>query len=71
MMSWETINEMLGLAAVDQVYCQQLLVNPLAAAQAQGFKLTQQEQDILRDIKAHDLYEFSQMVLARLAPDSQ
>lgn len=69
-MSWVVINEMLGLAAVDHVFCQQLLAEPVAAAQAYGFELTQQEQDILHGITARDLQEFSQTALARLPPDS-
>jgi hypothetical protein len=69
-MSWTTINEILGLAAIDHAFCQELLANPLQAVQKRGFQLTTQEQHTFRRIKARDLQDFSQQVLSSLAPDS-
>lgn len=63
-MSWKTINEILGSAILDEAFCQELLEHPLQAVQPRNFKLTAEEQEKLRDIKARDLVEFSQMVLA-------
>lgn len=69
-MSWQIINEILGLAAIDHEFCQRLLVDPLRAAQEQGFRLTPREQSIFNTITARDLQEFSQQVLASLAPEN-
>jgi hypothetical protein len=66
-MSWEVINEMLGLALVDHEFCQQFLVDPLAAACAHAFDLTPQEQEMLAKIGTHDLYEFGHTLLSLLA----
>ena len=63
-MSWKTINEILGSAILDEAFCLELLEHPLQAVQPRNFELTAEEQDKLRDIKARDLVEFSQMVLA-------
>lgn len=70
-MSWQTINEILGLAAIDHEFCQRLLVDPLRAAQEQGFQLTSREQSVLSNITARDLHELSQQILAALGPDNQ
>ncbi len=70
-MSWQSINEMLGLAIVDQTFCRQLLADPVGSAKARGFELTEREEAILLGITAHDLHEFSQAVLAYLSPGSR
>lgn len=62
----ETINAILGLATVDEEFCQALLANPLAAAQARYFELTEDEKKLLKAISATTLTEFSQQLLARL-----
>ena len=62
-MSWKTINAMLGLAATDEAFCQELLQNPVQAALQRQFTLTREEQDKLSQIHANDLAEFSQQVL--------
>jgi len=69
-MSWETINEMLILASVDPDFCKELLDNALNAARGHGFKLTLEEQKILQDIHAHDIYELSQILVRQLGPAS-
>lgn len=68
-MTRKTINAILGLASIDQTFCQQLLDDPLQAVQSKNFELSQEEQEIFRRISAHDLYEFSQILLTLL--DSQ
>lgn len=68
-MSWKTINELLGRATIDRRFAQKLLANPLQAALEGGFDLTPQEQAVLRDVKANDLAELSQILLARLKGD--
>ncbi len=65
-MSWKIINQILGLAAVDQEFAQKLLQDPLAAVGAQGFELTPEERHIFREISASNLREFSQHLLQEL-----
>ena len=68
-MPWKTINLILGLAATNQQFCHELLRNPLEAALAQNFELTQEEQHAFKKIVAQDLVEFSQKILLLLGPD--
>lgn len=67
-MSWETINQVLGLATLDDDFCQELLKDPCAAIQKQGFRLTQEEENVLSWITAGTLPELTQMVFDRFAP---
>ncbi len=67
-MSWETINEILGLAVVDDDFCQQLLKHPLTAIQRWGFHLTHEEEETMRQIAVETLPELSQIVFDKLAP---
>ncbi len=67
-MSWETINQILGLATLDDAFCQALLKHPLIAIQKWGFKLTQEEQEVLNQITVNTLPEFTQLVFDKLAP---
>ncbi|MBA2395937.1 MAG: hypothetical protein H0V70_24685 [Ktedonobacteraceae bacterium] len=62
-MSWKVINAILGLAAVDEAFCQELLKNPAQAIRARNFELTLNEQEKIKRILAKDLTEFSQKVL--------
>ncbi len=62
-MSWKAINAILGMAAVDEKFCQELLDNPVQAIRARNFELTASEQEKLKRISARDLTEFSQKVL--------
>ena len=70
MMSWQTINEMLGLAAIDHDFREQLLSHPLTAARQRGFQLTPYERKVIRELNARDLSEFSQIILTRLGPEN-
>ena len=64
-MSWQTVNEILGLAAIDPDFCQKLLQEPLRAVQSQGFKLSKEEEYVFSSIKAEDIHDFSQQLLDR------
>ncbi|HEU5228745.1 MAG TPA: Os1348 family NHLP clan protein [Ktedonobacteraceae bacterium] len=63
MMSWKTINAILGLATVDDIFCQELLQNPVEAIKQRQFTLTKDEEEKLSRIAASNLAEFSQQVL--------
>ena len=63
MMSWKTINAILGRAAVDAAFCQELLKNPLATVKQQKFMLTREEEEKLSRISAQSLTEFSRQIL--------
>lgn len=58
-MSWQIINEILGLATIDKEFARELLKNPLTAVQKQGFQLTPKEQEVFNTISANTLQEFS------------
>ncbi len=60
------IDDILNLAAVDPLFCQEVLKDAVTAAQSRGFKLTPYEQGVLSAITAYDLQEFCQIVFARL-----
>ncbi len=62
-MSWKIINYILGLAAVDQQFWQELKKDPLIVCQSRGFELTPEEKVILGRIHAETLSEFSQRLL--------
>ena len=68
-MSWTTINQTLGLAIIDHAFCQELLAHPLSAFQNQEVPLTEVEQEVIAQIKARDLAEFSQIIFEQLRPD--
>jgi hypothetical protein len=67
-MSWITVNKILGLAATDQDFYQDLQKNPLEAVQTWGFELTIEEQEVFRTLQINDLAAFSQQILERLRP---
>jgi hypothetical protein len=62
-MSWKTINAVLGLATIDEAFCEELLKNPVEAIRARKFVLSKEEEEKLSSIVASDLAEFSQQVL--------
>lgn len=65
-MSWKTINAILGLATVDEDFCEHLLTDPLKAVKARHFELTTEEQEAFRTISATNLAELSQQLIALL-----
>lgn len=62
-MSWRTINSILGLAAMDEAFCKELLQNPVKAIKQRQYSLTKEEEEKLSSISARDLAHFSQQVL--------
>ncbi len=70
-MSWQTINQILGLAMVDASFAHRLLADPLTAIQEVGFGLTEEEKSILREIKTTDVSELSQILVEKLCRDEQ
>jgi hypothetical protein len=68
MMSWKTLNAILGLATVDEEFCHLLLENPLKAVVSQNFELTREEKAAIKTIAAKNLSEFSQQLMALLRP---
>lgn len=62
-MSWNTLNRILGQAAVDLQFWQELKKDPLAASQKRGFELTEEEKRVFSNISAETLSEFSQCLL--------
>jgi hypothetical protein len=62
-MSWKVVNAILGLAATDEAFCQELLRDPVKAIKQRHFPLTREEEEKLSNIVAQDLSEFSQQVL--------
>lgn len=65
-MSWETINQILGLATVDDSFCHELLRHPLLAIQKQGFVLTEEEEAVISEVIAKTIDEFTRHVYDRL-----
>ena len=68
-MSWKTLNHILGLAAVDQQFWQELRKDPLAVSQQRGFKLTEEEKAVFSKLSAETLAEFSQRLLDAFGED--
>ena len=66
-MSWQTINEILGLAATDKDFAQTLLTDPVATVIQYGYVLTEAEQEAFRLSTANTLDLFSQNLLYRLS----
>ncbi len=62
-MSWQVLNKILGQAMVDVKFANRLLANPLLTAQEFGFELTEEEQEVLRQVKARDVAELSQILV--------
>lgn len=62
-MSWKTLNGILGLAAVDKQFWQELKADPLTSSQKRGFVLTEEEKAVFSSIKVETLAEFSQCLL--------
>lgn len=67
-MSWQTINTVLGLAMVDAQFASRLLADPLTAIQEFGFDLTEEERDVLCQLKVSNISALSQALLEKFAP---
>lgn len=67
-MSWKILNEILGLASIDQEFCRKLLDHPIEAIKEKGFTITREEREVLSTIQARDISDFSGHLLNRLPP---
>ncbi|HEY0755434.1 MAG TPA: hypothetical protein VGD98_15865 [Ktedonobacteraceae bacterium] len=73
-MSWETLHEIFGLAATDDIFAQELLTNPVDAIEQRGYLLTLEEREAFRVNAARTLPLLCQHVLRQLAetyPDEE
>lgn len=70
-MSWQTLNKVVGLAMVDATFARRLLANPLSTIRESGFELTEEEQDVLGQVKADDISELCQILVERFADKTQ
>lgn len=70
-MSWKTINYILGLAAVDQQFWQELKKNPLTVIHSRGFELTSEEKAAFSKIREETLTELSRRLLDELDKQSR
>lgn len=62
-MSWQTLNQILALAATEPDFCQNLLRDPVATIEERGWLLSQRERQVLKTLHAHDLSDLSQKLL--------
>lgn len=72
-MSWKTINRILGQAAIDADFRQQLQADPLAALEAleaEGIELTPEEQEAFTRFAALPFPTFCQRLLDELSPEA-
>jgi hypothetical protein len=67
-MSWKTINRILGQAAIDPDFRQRLQHDPLTALAAEGFELTQEEQEAFTRFAGLPFPAFCQRLLDELGP---
>ncbi len=65
-MGWQTINQILGEAAINPDFCRELLASPVQTIEANGWHLAEEERQVLETIHAQSLTEFSQLLLSRL-----
>lgn len=62
-MSWQTLNQILALAATEPDFCQDLLHDPVATIEKHGWCLSQRERQVLASLSARDLSDLSQQLL--------
>lgn len=65
-MSWQEINRILTRAMIDAQFAGKLLADPIRAISEAGFDLTVEELQILREAKAKDIVELSQIILRQI-----
>lgn len=65
-MSWQEINRILTRAMIDGQFAGKLLADPIRAIGDAGFDLTAEEQQVLREAKAKDIVELSQIILRQI-----
>jgi hypothetical protein len=67
-MSWQTVNRILGRAAIDPAFRQHLEEDPLATLAAEDFDLTSEELETFARLAALPFPEFCQRLLDELGP---
>lgn len=70
-MSWQIINEILGLAATDEQFAQELFTDPVDTVMKRGYHLTPTEQEAFRCSTSETLDKFSQNLLYHLSYKSE
>jgi len=70
-MSWQTINHILGWAAIDPTFRQRLQQDPLAVLESQGMTLTAEELDVFKKFASCPFPEFCQHLLEELGPEKK
>lgn len=70
-MSWNTINEILGLAVTNEGFAQELIANPLEAVRRRGYQLTIAEQEAFRLSSSQTLDRFTRNLLTHLPQKAQ
>lgn len=65
-MSWQTINKVLSLAMIDEVFADKLLSDPREALRAYGIQLPSNELEILCACQARNLPELSKYLVENL-----
>jgi hypothetical protein len=68
-MSWQTLNEILGMASIDEQFAGELLADSVEAIQSRGFSLQPHEQKVLKGLVFSSLVELSQLLCEQFAPD--
>jgi|GEM_PF-1368223 hypothetical protein len=70
-MSWKTLNQILGLAGIDEGFWQDLQKDPVAAIEARGFALHPDERAFLSRTIVTDLADFSRVLQDRFGSSQQ
>jgi len=69
-MSWQTINRILGLAMIDEVFADRLLKEPREALNAYGIRLPPRELAILCECQAQTIPELGRQLVEKLGSEA-
>jgi hypothetical protein len=70
-MSWQTINKVLGLAMIDEIFAHKLLKEPRETLSFYDIQLSPDELEILCECQAKTLHELSQYLIGKAALNHQ
>lgn len=65
-MTWKTVNRILGLAAINPAFRQQLQEDPLAALETQDFEVTSEELEAFKAFASLPFPQFCQRLAEEL-----
>lgn len=68
-MSWKTINHIIGLASINPAFREQLQQDPQTALETEGFKLTPKEMDAFISLAPLPFTQFCRHLQETLAPE--